>query len=193
MVADLHRPESFENLRAAWIPEDEGTSRAVRHEPIDLTDSSWLRRLMDQEAVQPTEVAVVSCHACGVLADSLIDVCTEARVDFAVMPCCHPDAGLAHASRELGLDYSAAVDLARYGVIASRGYKARLRFVNPAITPMNRILVASCLDTATAATAAKQREKALARVSTRWQRIYRGHGRSPRSLVRRHTDHLREG
>ena len=88
---------------------------------------------------------VVACHACSHLSDSLIDVCIEAKVDFAVMPCCHRDLRTANqmalVAKSLQTSKAGAIDAARLGAIVARGFDARWRTIDAAITPENRILV----------------------------------------------------
>lgn len=176
IVADLRRrASSFENLRAAWMPE---TGNNVQYEYVDLSHGNWLRDLIEREAVQPAEVAVVSVHACGALTDALIDACTEARVDFALMPCCHGRCKdrlhrpLRDAARVMGISPEAATDLARFGVIASRGYTAKVRAIDPAITPVNKILIGLCEEDS--ARDDDQRDRALLEISDHWRGLHAG-------------------
>ncbi|CAE8680549.1 unnamed protein product [Polarella glacialis] len=148
VVADLYQPRSFANLRAAWMPEDEDTERAVRHERIDISCPGWLKSLLEREGVHAEATAVVAAHACGGLSDELIRECTALSVEFAIMPCCHKkESGrrrdmLRHAVKLLDIPYSVVLDIARLGVIdACPGYKASLRMIDKAISPMNRMLI----------------------------------------------------
>jgi len=144
VVADLYERRSFDNLRNAWLPHSLST---VRHQNVDLRHRSWLQQIMACEAVVPEEVAVVACHACSVLADELICVCLAAGVNFAISPCCHGEQGargemVKEYVRQLGVRRDSAYDLMRLGVIdATPGYIARLRMMDPSITPMNHVVM----------------------------------------------------
>lgn len=121
----------------------------MRHEHVDLCKGSWLRALLCRESVSAEEVAVVACHACSLLADELIQTCLEARVNFAVMPCCHGEPGargdmVKELSETLGTPRDAVYDLMRLGAIdATPGFRARFRTIETAITPMNHVLIGS--------------------------------------------------
>ena len=39
----------------------------------------------------PSDVAVVACHACSHLTDAIIDICVARGIDFACLPCCQRD------------------------------------------------------------------------------------------------------
>jgi len=116
---------------------------------FDAQAESWRRRrLLAAEGVAAADAAVVGCHVCGALSDALIEECLGAGVEFAVMPCCHGEKGAQglatkQAAKVLGVRLGTLTDAARYGVIAAAGggWGARLRTIDAAITPENRILV----------------------------------------------------
>lgn len=91
----------------------------------------------------PRGTAVVAVHACGALTDQAIALGLDRGGPIAVMPCCRPHgrspapAGLAAA---LGDDI--AFDVDRTYTMERAGYSVRWDAIPPAITPMNRILVA---------------------------------------------------
>eukprot|EP00929_Paragymnodinium_shiwhaense_P099835 TRINITY_DN61710_c0_g1_i1.p1 TRINITY_DN61710_c0_g1~~TRINITY_DN61710_c0_g1_i1.p1 ORF type:complete len:314 (-),score=35.91 TRINITY_DN61710_c0_g1_i1:31-972(-) len=146
IVADIFKPDSFDNLRRAWSF-DQDSEADVEHRHTDLRDRQWLQRLISEEQVDPADVAVIGCHTCGVLADELISTCLEARVSFAIMPCCHGEQGvrgdnIKSISSEFGVPQDSAYDMMRLGSIdAAPGYIARLRKIDSSITPRNHILI----------------------------------------------------
>ena len=97
------------------------------------------------KGVAPREVAVLACHACSHLTDSIIDVCVSLGVDFAVMPCCHRDlrtqGQMAICAKTLGVSEHAVIDVARLGAITAQGFDCRWRTIDATITPENRMLV----------------------------------------------------
>jgi hypothetical protein len=86
---------------------------------------------------------IVSSHACGALTDRILDAAIRASARVAVLPCCHDlqtcDAG------PLGgwLDGPVAVDAVRAMRLQARGYHVRTQTIPSAITPQNRLLVAT--------------------------------------------------
>ena len=147
VVADLFEPKSFAHLRAAWMPEDEDTSRAVKYQIQDVSETDWLGSLLQKEEVDPTDVVVVACHACSLLSDELIGECIKCQVEFAIMPCCQGEDSrrgkmFVNTAKLLDIPVGALIDVARLGVIdASPGYKAMMRCVDSQITPQNRVLI----------------------------------------------------
>jgi hypothetical protein len=97
------------------------------------------------ERYPPSEIAVVACHACSHLTDSIIDMCILRGVDFAVMPCCHRDlktqGQMALVAKSLGIKEHETIDVARMGSILARGYDCRWRTIDKRTTPENRLLV----------------------------------------------------
>ncbi|CAE7390936.1 rsmH [Symbiodinium sp. CCMP2592] len=163
IVADIYQPRGYSNLRAAWAPDAK-----IEHRHVDLRTAGWLRNLMEEAGVEAAQTVVTACHACGVLADELIHECLQAEVSFAVVPCCHGEKagillaiGCAHTApscvvfaqgargemlrklaKEYQLDRGLTYDMLRLGAIdAAPGYIARLRQIDAAITPKNRILL----------------------------------------------------
>jgi hypothetical protein len=93
-------------------------------------------------AIEPTDV-VVSSHACGALTDSILDAAIAAAARVAVLPCCHD-----HATCDAGvlagwLDEAMAIDAVRAMRLAARGYRVRTQTIPRAITPKNRLLIAT--------------------------------------------------
>ena len=84
---------------------------------------------------------VVSAHACGALADLVLERASAARARVAVLPCCH-DLG-ANDAGPLGgwMDGPLAVDVMRAVRLEQCGYRVRTQVIPPAITPKNRLLL----------------------------------------------------
>jgi hypothetical protein len=92
--------------------------------------------------VQPTDL-LVSSHACGALTDWILDAAAAAAAGVAVLPCCHD-----HAECDAGplagwLDEAMAIDATRAMRLAALGYRVRTQTIPRAITPKNRLLIAS--------------------------------------------------
>mmetsp|Transcript_5215 Transcript_5215/g.9927 ORF Transcript_5215/g.9927 Transcript_5215/m.9927 type:complete len:325 (+) Transcript_5215:215-1189(+) len=97
---------------------------------------------------EANKVVVVACHACSHLSDEVLQMCSHAHVDFAVMPCCHRDQArdvdrgqIKHAADECNISLGLAMDLVRMGRMQALGYFMRFRTVDAKISPHNRILI----------------------------------------------------
>eukprot|EP00438_Fugacium_kawagutii_P010222 Skav234254 [mRNA] locus=scaffold1464:683874:685073:- [translate_table: standard] len=145
VVVDLYEPQSFERLRAAWLPDE--SPDVVQFRAGDISEVGWLSRLLDKEEVDPSEVMLVACHACSLLSDELIRECVRCQVEFAIMPCCHGEESrkgmmMLNTAKNLDLEHGLLIDIARLGVIEeSPGYKASMKRIDEDITPQNRILI----------------------------------------------------
>lgn len=92
--------------------------------------------------IRPDDL-VVSCHACGALTDSAIDVAVQARARLAVLPCCH-DAEACDTGGLAGwMDASLAIDATRVARLRAQGYVVRTQLIPEAITPKNRLILAA--------------------------------------------------
>ncbi len=84
---------------------------------------------------------VVSGHACGALADVVLQRAATVRARVAVLPCCHDlsvnDAGPLSA----WVDGPLAVDVMRAVRLEQRGYRVRTQTIPEEITPKNRLLL----------------------------------------------------
>jgi hypothetical protein len=84
---------------------------------------------------------VVSAHACGALADLVLERGSAARARVAVLPCCH-DLEVNDAGPLAGwMDGPLAVDVMRAVRLEQRGYRVRTQIIPRAITPKNRLLL----------------------------------------------------
>jgi len=86
---------------------------------------------------------IVSVHACGALADEILDRAVAARAPVAVLPCCHNLND--ETGRELAgwLDGPLAMDVARALRIKAYGYRVWTQTISEEITPKNHLLLAS--------------------------------------------------
>jgi hypothetical protein len=86
---------------------------------------------------------VVSSHACGALTDAILDAAIAASASVAVLPCCH-DLDTCDAGPLAGwLDGAMAIDAVRAIRVASHDYFVRTQTIPKAITPKNRLLIAT--------------------------------------------------
>ena len=97
---------------------------------------------IDRVLLAPTDV-VVSIHACGTLTDRILDAAAAARAAVAVLPCCHDVSSSEAASLAGWLDGPMAIDVTRAVRLQARGYHVRTQTIPCAITPKNRLLIAT--------------------------------------------------
>jgi hypothetical protein len=92
----------------------------------------------------PPGTGVVGVHACRTNTDRCIDAGVASGGTIAVMPCCHPRTpkGLPPAVRK-ALGPQLSVDVHRTYRLEAAGYLVDWSAIPEAITPMNRILVAT--------------------------------------------------
>lgn len=85
---------------------------------------------------------VASSHACGALADFVLDGAAAAGARVAVLPCCH-DLAVNDAGALSGwMDRALAVDVMRAVRLQQRGYRVWTQTIPASITPKNRLLLA---------------------------------------------------
>jgi hypothetical protein len=89
------------------------------------------------------EDLLVSCHACGALTDHVLSLAIGARARVVVLPCCQDK--LAQDQGGLGgwLDPALAIDVTRAARLREHGYAVHTQTIAAAITPKNRLLLAS--------------------------------------------------
>lgn len=175
VVVDLYEPQSFEKLRAAWLP-DESPS-VVQFRPGDISQVGWLSTFLEKEGVDPNEVMLVACHACSMLSDELIRECVRCQVEFAIMPCCQGEESrkgmmMLNTAKNLNLPHGLLIDIARLGVIEeSPGYKASMKRIDENITPQNRILIGLRETTQDIARRAFDRQRFLRQMAKKYRHI----------------------
>jgi methyltransferase family protein len=84
---------------------------------------------------------VVSGHACGALADLVLERASASRARVAVLPCCHDLAINDTGSLSGWVDGPLAVDVMRAVRLEQRGYRVRTQTIPALITPKNRLLL----------------------------------------------------
>jgi len=83
---------------------------------------------------------VVSAHACGALADLVLQRASTVRARVAVLPCCHNLAKNQAGPLSGWVDGPLAVDVMRAVRLERRGYHVRTYTIPEKITPKNRLL-----------------------------------------------------
>jgi hypothetical protein len=121
------------------------SSRAVHDALVDAWARLEGRFVFEErplESVALTEQdLVVSGHACGPLADVVLERASAAGARVAVLPCCH-DLASSHAGSLSGwMDGPLAVDVMRAVRLEQRGYHVRTQAIPADITPKNRLLI----------------------------------------------------
>lgn len=84
---------------------------------------------------------VVSCHACGALADQVIAHAVSARASVAVLPCCHDGDTCDPGPLTGWMDLALAIDTLRAVRLQAQGYTVRTQTIPADITPKNRLLI----------------------------------------------------
>jgi hypothetical protein len=88
---------------------------------------------------------VVAVHACGRLTDVVLDHAIEARARVAFMACCHDAAACDQGGLAGWLEPSVAIDVTRVARLRSRAYDVHTQRIPEAITPENRLVLATPL------------------------------------------------
>lgn len=118
---------------------------------MDALAARW-PRLQDEvnyvegrlETVRPgPDDIVVSVHACGALTDRVLDVAIAARCRVAVLPCCHSIKHCDSGSLRGWMDAPLAIDVQRVVRLERAGFDVTTQQIPAAITPKNRLLLAS--------------------------------------------------
>lgn len=91
----------------------------------------------------PGGAGLLAVHACGVRTDRCLELALRGRGPFAAMPCCYEGTAptVSAPLREL-LGVPLAVDARRTQQLEAAGYAVRWTAIPPAITPVNRVLLA---------------------------------------------------
>jgi len=106
------------------------------------------QRSLESVALQAGDLVAAS-HACGALADAVLDAAAAARARVAVLPCCHDLAVNDSGPLSGWLDRSLAVDVMRAMRLEQQGYRVWTQTIPPTITPKNRLLLGEPLSCAT--------------------------------------------
>jgi hypothetical protein len=130
LVVDKVLPPSSRKLHQALVAVWPRLERRV-----DFQD-----RPLDSVALGASDM-VVSGHACGTLADLVIDRAATARARLAVLPCCHDLAVNDAGALDGWMDGPLAIDAMRAVRLEQRGYRVRTLTIPRMITPKNRLLL----------------------------------------------------
>lgn len=98
------------------------------------------QRSLESVALSDADL-VVSAHACGALADLVLERASAVRARVAVLPCCHNLAVNDAGSLSGWMDGALAVDVMRAVSLEQRGYCVRTLTIPESITPKNRLLL----------------------------------------------------
>ena len=86
---------------------------------------------------------VVSSHACGALADVVLDRAAAVRARVAVLPCCHNLLANDAGSLSGWVDGPLAIDILRAVRLEQQGYKVWTQTIPADVTAKNRLLLAA--------------------------------------------------
>jgi hypothetical protein len=86
---------------------------------------------------------VVSSHACGALTDVVLSRAVAAGARVVVLPCCHATARSDRGGLDGWMEPALAIDATRAARLRSHGYTVITQRIPGAITPKNRLLLAS--------------------------------------------------
>jgi hypothetical protein len=95
---------------------------------------------LDSVVLEPGDLVAAS-HACGALADAVLNAAAAARTRVAILPCCHDLAENDAGSLSGWLDKPLAIDVMRATRLEQQGYRVWTEMIPPAITPKNRLLL----------------------------------------------------
>ena len=97
-------------------------------------------RSLDEIALTAGDV-VVSCHACGALADRVLDVAIAARTRVAVLPCCHDHRYCETGQLDGWMPADLAIDAVRAARLRAAGYRIWTTTIPADVTPRIRLLI----------------------------------------------------
>jgi hypothetical protein len=103
---------------------------------------TFVERSLDSLELHADDV-VVSNHACGALTDLVIDRAIAARARVAVLPCCHVFKANDQGALSGWVGGALAIDIMRVVKLEQNGYHVRTQIIPAAVTPKNRLLLAT--------------------------------------------------
>jgi hypothetical protein len=134
IVVDRKLPASSEKLHEALIQAWPRLSGRISFVEMALEDVE----ILDADIV-------VSSHACGALADQVLDRAVAARARVAVLPCCHDLASGNGGGLTGWIDGCLAIDIVRAMRLTQAGYRTWTQAIPADITPKNRLLLGAPL------------------------------------------------
>jgi hypothetical protein len=121
------------------------SSRPLHEALVDAWPRLDGRLLFEERPIESVDLfeddLVVSAHACGALADLVLERAVAVRARVAVLPCCHNLATNHGRSLAGWVDGPLAVDVMRAVRLEQHGYFVRTYTISAEITPKNRLLV----------------------------------------------------
>lgn len=134
-LIDHRSGAAFERVRAAIEPLAPWIRGRVEYTQLDLQEFG---------PSHTRDASVIALHACGGRTDECIDVAVASRSALAVMPCCHrKSTPRAPATLRRALGVQVASDVHRTYRLIDAGYRVDWTTIPDAITPRNRIVVAT--------------------------------------------------
>ena len=134
LIVDTALPPSAARLHAALVEAWPRLAGRVAFE----------QRPLESVVLHETDL-VVSSHACGALADVVLESAAAVRARVAVLPCCHDFASSDHGPLAGWLERPLAVDVMRAIWLERRGYQVWTQTIPEAVTPKNRLLLGAPL------------------------------------------------
>jgi hypothetical protein len=101
---------------------------------------AFVAKALDEVEILHSDV-VVSSHACGPLADLVLNRAVAAGARVAVLPCCHDLASGDSGGLAGWVDGSLAIDVVRAMRLTQQGYRIWTQAIPADITPKNRLLL----------------------------------------------------
>lgn len=154
VVIDPHRPNNADSVLRAWAPflQQAAASREAQHAgsapPEEAAHAPGAPAYVQEDlctalprllAAERGRVLVLACHACAHLTEQVVAACAARRpsaADFCVMPCCQrAPRALKQATREMGVDIGAAMDLVLLGMAPSARRRRAPTGLPPALVP----------------------------------------------------------
>lgn len=129
---DVALPESAARLSASLAAEWPALASRI----------STLQADVSSVALVSTDL-VVSIHACGALSDVVLERALSARARVAILPCCHDTGRCDTGGLDGWLEPGLAIDVTRAARLRQAGYVVHTQIIPRAITPKNRLLLAS--------------------------------------------------
>jgi len=118
-----------------------------------ISVGDWVRDKVEYRQQRMREVtdltalgspSLVATHACGELTDQCLDLAMGDRLPMAAMPCCYAERTcLAPEALQRSLGVSLATDIDRTYRLEAAGYRVVWSQIPAAVTPMNRLLMAT--------------------------------------------------
>jgi len=121
------------------------SSRALHEALVDAWPRLDGRLLFEERPIESVDLfeddLVASAHACGALADLVLERAAAVRARVAVLPCCH-NLATSHGGSLAGwVDGPLAIDVMRAVRLEQHRYRVRTYTISAEITPKNRLLV----------------------------------------------------